>query len=98
MSTGKHTPRSVSAHDKAALETAIDKLTRRVRAVEQILARIHDVDMGLARVQSEGPPPPRLLVEHLHRSRQEALAQTEQAWQRLEQPAMQRRVRQELRV
>ena len=66
------------------LGAPFEQLTRRIHALEQELATIHDADVGLARMRSEGPPAPRLLVQMLEKGRQEACAQLDIRWRRLE--------------
>ncbi|MSR64339.1 MAG: CHAD domain-containing protein [Verrucomicrobiae bacterium] len=89
--------RYLGAFFEPVLGQPVGKLTKRVRAVEQALGRIHDVDVGLARIVREGPPPPRLLVRHLEQQRQEAMVELESAWQRFQSKKLQGAVRKTLR-
>ena len=74
-----------------------DKLTRRIHAAEQVLARIHDTDVGLARVQRGRPAPPRWLAPRLERRRRHYLARLANEWDRLARFAARRDVRRGLR-
>jgi exopolyphosphatase/guanosine-5'-triphosphate,3'-diphosphate pyrophosphatase len=65
------------------LGTPVDKLTRRLHAVERVLATIHDMDVHLAKIATQGPPPPRLLSLTLAERRRKALANIEKEWARL---------------
>jgi CHAD domain-containing protein len=62
------------------------ELMTRAHAVEWALGRIRDVDLALARIQREGPAPPRLLVGELERRRQIVGRELSKAWRRLEKP------------
>jgi hypothetical protein len=61
--------------------------------VEWALGRIRDVDMAIARMQREGPAPPRLLVENLEWRRQIIGTELAEAWRRLEKPRFLRALR-----
>ncbi len=76
----------------------VDKLTRRIHAVERSLGKIHDIDVGLARIAHEGPSPPRRLAEHLGERRTAFQARLKKDWRRLEQFAGQRAVREAVRL
>ncbi len=80
------------------LGPTLEKLTERVHAAERSLARIHDTDVGLARLVSRRPRPPRALVSLLEQRRQEHLEKLEDAWRRLNQPHFQRAVRRKLNM
>ena len=80
------------------LGATVEKLKRRVHAVERSLARVHDTDVGLARVTSGRPKPPRVLVSLLKHRRREHLARLDETWRRLNQPAFQRSVHRKLRM
>ncbi len=69
------------------------ELMKRVHAVEWALGRIRDVDLAFARIQREGPAPPRLLVEKLERRRQIAGTELAEAWRRFEKPRFRRALR-----
>jgi CHAD domain-containing protein len=69
------------------------ELMKRVHAVEWALGRIRDVDLAFARIQRDGPAPPRLLVEKLERRRQIAVAELADAWRRFEKPRFLRTLR-----
>jgi CHAD domain-containing protein len=75
----------------------VDKLTRRIHAVERVLATIHDTDLYLARITTQGPPPPRWLGLVLAERRQETLSQIEPEWSRLkvflEKPVVRRKLK-----
>ncbi|MEI6085699.1 MAG: CHAD domain-containing protein, partial [Verrucomicrobiota bacterium] len=73
-------------------------LTKRIHAVEQTLAAIHDADVAIARLGTEGPPPPRGLVQELHRRRSAAQAQLESRWQRFDNLVTDRGVRRKLKL
>ena len=60
------------------------ELMKRVQSVERMLGRIRDVDLALARIQREGPAPPRLLVGKLERRRLRGRLGLSRAWRRLE--------------
>jgi len=73
-------------------------LTKRIHAVEQTLAGIHDADVALARLNNEGPPPPRLLVQELQRRRVDEQSQLEARWKRLDKLVTERVVRRKLKL
>jgi CHAD domain-containing protein len=62
-----------------------DELTRRIRAAERALGKIHDADVGLTLTLREGPPPPRLLLQYLAQRRCDQLAKVDKEWRRLRQ-------------
>ncbi|HUI08313.1 MAG TPA: CHAD domain-containing protein [Verrucomicrobiae bacterium] len=72
------------------------KLTKRLRQTEQILGRIHDLDMATEHLAHEGPTPPRALALYLEQERAENLGKLEKTWRRLADPLLQKRVEQEL--
>lgn len=74
----------------------IAKLHKRVHAVERALGDIRDTSLALARIQNEGPSPPRLLMTQLRRSHRSAVVELDQDWLRLEDPAFMRQVRRAL--
>lgn len=74
----------------------VEKLSRRVRAVEKALGDMRDVDLALLRILDEGPTPPQLLVQKLERRRQTATASLKMAWRRLDDPQFLEKVRREL--
>lgn len=78
------------------LGPAIRKLSRRAHAVERILGGMRDADLALARILSEGPAPPRLLVRQLERRRRDAAAELEACWSRFEDPELLAEVKREL--
>ena len=59
------------------------KLARRLRKVERVLGRIHDIDMGIVHLSHEGPPPPRLFAAYLEEQRNQNLQQLDTVWRRL---------------
>jgi CHAD domain-containing protein len=59
------------------------KLTERLHEAEQILARIHDIDVALEEFLPEGSPAPRALVQQLRKQRQQALKNFARSWKRL---------------
>jgi len=81
---------------RPVLGPAIDRLRNRTHAVERVLGDIRDTSLTLARIQHEGPTPPRLLMSQLKRSHQNALAKLDRVWPRLENPALLLRVRRAL--
>jgi len=74
------------------------ELTERTQAVEQVLGRIHDLDVSIARVQREGPPPPRLLAKHLRQRRDKAVVKLARLWQRFDDREMQADARRRLKA
>jgi CHAD domain-containing protein len=66
----------------------IDKLYKRAHAAERVLGDIRDASLALARIQVEGPSPPRLLVLQLRQSHRNAVAQLEGVWRRFEDPEL----------
>jgi len=81
---------------RPVLGLAIDRLRSRTHAVERTLGDIRDTSLALARIQHEGPTPPRLLVSQLKRSNQSAVAKLERVWPQLDNPALLLRVRRAL--
>jgi CHAD domain-containing protein len=69
-----------------ALGRPIRKLYKRAHAVESVIGKIRDADLALARILSEGPTPPRLLVRQLEKLRQADAAELDGAWRRLADP------------
>lgn len=74
------------------LGAKIKTLTKRIHAAERSLARIHDTDVGLARLRSGGLKPPASLVALLNQRRLEHLAKFDKAWRRFGQPVFRRMV------
>jgi CHAD domain-containing protein len=72
------------------------ELTKRLRQTEQVLGRIHDLDMALERLAHEGPTPPRALTLYLNKERGENLKKLGKVWRRLANPVLQKRVQREL--
>ena len=72
------------------------KLTKRLRQTEQVLSRIHDVDMATEHLAHEGPTPPRALAVYLEQQRAECLEKLDKTWRRLADPVLQKQVQQEL--
>ncbi|HEX3730824.1 MAG TPA: CHAD domain-containing protein, partial [Opitutaceae bacterium] len=70
------------------LGPAARKISRRAHAVERILGGMRDADLALARILSEGPTPPRLLVRQLERLRRDEAAELAACWNRFEDPAL----------
>ena len=68
-------------------------VVRRVHAVERTLGRMRDLDLAFARIQREGPSPPRLLVKMLERRRESAVRELARTWRRLEKPRLLRDLR-----
>ncbi len=60
------------------------KLTQRLHEVEQVLARIHDIDVALQEFIPEGPAAPRALVQQLNKKRQQAVKDIDRNWKRVE--------------
>ncbi len=81
-----------------ALGATVEKLAERVHAAERSLARVHDTDVGLARLASGRLKPPRALVSLLKQRRREHLAKLDVTWRCLSQPAFQRAVRRKLKM
>jgi CHAD domain-containing protein len=79
------------------LGPATQQLTKRLHAVERVLARAHDLDVALARLH-EGVSPPRKLVILLQARRAAAQLEIEPTWRRLAERRFQRRVRRELKA
>ncbi len=80
------------------LGSSFDKLRGRIHAVERTVATIHDADMGLAQISTQGPPPPRSLVQRLELRRRDHLARLDRVWHRLEQIVAQQDVRCQLKL
>jgi CHAD domain-containing protein len=59
------------------------RLTRRVHQVEKPLAQIHDLDVGLSRIQHSGPSAPRVFAALLQARREHQQHTIELAWYRL---------------
>lgn len=76
--------RHVGGFFAGLLGPPVVELGKRLQAVEWALGRIRDVDLALARIQREGPAPPRRLVARLENRRREARVVIAKAWQRLE--------------
>lgn len=68
---------------EAILDKPMLKRLRRVRAVEQALGRIHDMDAGLAHAEHEGPLPPRALGVLMRARRRQQVKKLNTAWTRL---------------
>ena len=64
----------------------VQRLCKRVHAVEGVIGRIRDADLALGRILSEGPTPPRMLVRQLERLRQVDAAELDRAWSRFTEP------------
>jgi CHAD domain-containing protein len=71
------------------------ELTKRLRQVEHVLGRIHDLDMAAEHLAHEGPTPPRALALYLETERVESLGKLDKAWRRVANPVLQKRVQQE---
>jgi CHAD domain-containing protein len=65
------------------LDLGDHKLTERLHETEQILARIHDIDVALEKFLPEGPAAPRALVQQLCKQRQQTLKSFSRTWKRL---------------
>jgi CHAD domain-containing protein len=72
------------------------RLVKRLRRVERVLARIHDVDMAGQHLAHEGPLPPRALAVYLEQQREQNLAKVDKLWRRFAAPALHDRVQREL--
>ena len=72
------------------------KLVKRMRRVERVLGRIHDVDMGLQHLARKGPPPPPALAAYLQQQREQSLGRLDKVWRRFADHALQQRVHHEL--
>jgi CHAD domain-containing protein len=71
------------------------ELTKRLRQVEHVLGRIHDLDMASEHLAHEGPTPPRALAGYIEKERAQNLEMLAKAWPRLANPALQKRVQEE---
>lgn len=60
------------------------KLAKRLRGVERVLARIHDIDLGMEHLTRQGPLPPRAIAVYLAQQRERNLAALEEEWRRFE--------------
>jgi exopolyphosphatase/guanosine-5'-triphosphate,3'-diphosphate pyrophosphatase len=58
------------------------KLAKRLHAVERVLGRIHDIDLGMEHLTREGPLPPRAIGVYLQRQRARNLAALAKEWRR----------------
>ena len=65
------------------LDPGEQRLTKRLHEAEQVLARIHDIDIALEEFLPEGPDAPRVLVKQLQKQRRQALQELERSWKRL---------------
>jgi len=74
----------------------VAELTTRLRRVEHVLGRIHDLDMAVEHLAHEGPTPPRALALYVEQQRAENLDKLDKTWRRLADPALQKRVQYEL--
>ena len=72
------------------------RLVKRLRRVERVLARIHDMDMAMQPLAHEGPQPPRALAVYLRQQREQDLARVDKLWRRFAAPALHDRVQHEL--
>jgi len=59
------------------------KLAKRLRKVERVLGRVHDVDVALQQLKRGGPVPPRAIVIYLEQQRQQNLGKLNKIWHRL---------------
>lgn len=66
------------------LEPRDHRLTRRLRATEKLLGRVHDIHVALEQFVPVGPTPPRALVRWLRQEQTEVLNQVERAWERVD--------------
>jgi CHAD domain-containing protein len=73
------------------------RFTQRVHAVEQALAKIHDIDVGLQRLPHDGPTPPRALANLLRQQRQAQAQKLEAAWKRFIKSGWQKRLKRAFR-
>jgi CHAD domain-containing protein len=60
------------------------KLAKRLRGVERVIARIHDIDLGMEHLTREGPLPPRAIGVYLQQQRDRNLAALDKEWHRFE--------------
>jgi len=74
------------------------KLSRRAHRVERVLGEMRDADLALARVTTEGPRPPRLLVAELRRLAKADAAVVDAEWGRLADPEFIAAARAELKL
>jgi CHAD domain-containing protein len=72
------------------------KLVKRMRRVERMVARIHDLDMGMQHLAHEGPLPPRALAIYLQQQREQNLGKLDKVWRRFAATPLQQRVHHEL--
>ena len=72
------------------------RLVKRLRRVERVVARIHDVDMGMQHLAHEGPLPPRALAIYLRQQREQNLEKLDKVWRRFADTPLQQRVHHEL--
>jgi CHAD domain-containing protein len=68
------------------LGPSVGALVKRIHEVEGALGLLRDTDLAFARIQREGPSPPRMLVLRLAHRRKKAVGELAAAWQRLAQP------------
>jgi CHAD domain-containing protein len=78
------------------LGTNTAKLTKRLRQIEQVLGRSHDLDMAMEHLAHEGPTPPRVLARYLEQQRAECLEKLDKIWRQLVDPVLQKQLRHEL--
>jgi CHAD domain-containing protein len=58
------------------------KLAKRMHAVERVLGRIHDIDLGMEHLTREGPLPPRAIAMYLQQQRERNLSALDKEWRR----------------
>jgi CHAD domain-containing protein/HD superfamily phosphodiesterase len=78
--------RYLSGFFSEVLGRPVQRLFKRSHAVESVIGQIRDADLALARILSEGPTPPRMLVRQLEKLRQADTAEMDGAWKRLTDP------------
>ncbi|MGH9594739.1 MAG: CHAD domain-containing protein, partial [Bryobacteraceae bacterium] len=72
------------------------RLVKRLRRVERVLARVHDMDMAAQHLAREGPLPPQALAIYLEQQREQNLEKLDKVWRRFAAPALHQRVEHEL--
>jgi len=78
------------------LGPSVTALVKRIHEVEGALGRLRDTDLAFARIQREGPTPPRILIHRLGHRRKKAAVELAAAWQRLAEPGFLAGVRRKL--
>ena len=72
------------------------RLAKQLHRAEQVLGRIHDLDLGMEQLARDGPAPPRAIAVYLQQQREQALEKLDKCWSRLADAVLQKHVHREL--